>query len=136
MRRVPIILLIAAILLCSGGCADIDWKAHTKAAFAKLLEQVMSVAIDQYGDKKVDAVAWTINYVEGIGWARPVLKWVDYEGLIEHAYDRIWASWYRMLRAAEYDTDAFMARESKIFALMDKGIVCPNLQDELVEMME
>lgn len=134
MRKVTIILIIAALLLCTGGCADIDWKAHTKAAFATLLEQVMKVAIDQYGDQKMEAVAWTIKYVEGIGWAQPVLKWVDYEGLIEHAYNRIWRSWYRMLRVAEYDTDAYIARESKVFALMD--VPCAGLQDELVAMME
>ena len=134
MRRITIILFIAALLLCTGGCADIDWKAHTKAAFATLLEQVKKVAIDQYGDQKMEAVAWTIAYVEGIGWAKPVLKWIDYEGLIEYAYDRIWAEWYDMLRTANYDTDAMIARESQIFALMDTP--CPGLQDELVAMME
>ena len=134
MRKVTIILIIAALLLCTGGCAEIDWQKHTKAAFATLLEQVMKVAIDQYGDQKMSAVAWTIAYVEDIEWAQPVLKWVDYEELVEHSYDRIWRSWYRMLRAGGYDTDAMIARESQVFALMD--VPCAGLHDELVAMME
>ena len=134
MRRITIILIIAALLLCTGGCADIDWKAHTKAAFATLLEQVMKVAIDQYGDQKMTAVAWTIEYVEGIGWAEPVLKWIKYEELVEYAYDRLWTEWYDMLRTANYDVDAMIAQESQIFALTN--VECPGLHDELVALME
>ncbi len=136
MRKVTIILFIAALLLCTGGCADIDWKAKTKAAFAALLELTMKVVVDQFGDDKLGAVTAVVRWVEGpnCAWAWPVIKWIDYEGLVEHTYDRVHRSWYRMLRAAHYDTDAYIARESKVFALMD--IPCPGLQDELVAMME
>lgn len=138
MRRITIILIIATLLLCTGGCADIDWKAHAKRFFADLLETTMSMAIEEYGGSRMEAVAWTIKYVEQpkYDWARPVMKWIDYEELIEHAYDRLWAEWYGLLREAKYDTDAFMARESKVFALMNEGVVCEGLQDELFDMME
>lgn len=133
MRRLPIILLICALLL-SGGCVEIDYQKLLKQSFATLVEQGMKVAIDQYGDQKTAATAWTIKYVEGFEWAEPVLKWIDYETLIEHAYDKLWANWYGMLRRAEYDTDAFVAHENKLWYIMD--VDCPGLHEELVNMME
>lgn len=138
MRRITIILFIAALLMCTGGCADIDWKGQAKRFFADLLETAMINAIAEYGGSKMECVAWTIKYVEQekYDWARPVMKWIKYEELIEHAYDRLWAEWYGLLREAEYDTDAMIARKPKVFALMSKGVVCEGLQDELVAMME
>jgi len=64
------------------------------------------------------------------------MRWVDYEGLIEHAFDRLWKEWYGLLREADYDTDAFIDGDSKVFAMMNKGVVCEGLQDELFAMME
>ena len=138
MKRIPIIFLIIATLMLSGGCADIDWKLTSKQFFANLLETTMQIAITEYGGQKMEAIQWTINYVEQdkFDWARPVMKWIDYQGLIEHAYDRLWANWYGLLREAKYDTDAFMNHDSKIFALMDKGVTWDGLQDELIDMME
>jgi hypothetical protein len=133
MRRLPIILLIVAILF-SGGCVDIDYQKMLKQSFAALVEQGMKVAIDQYGGEQMAAVAWTIKYVEGYEWAQPVLKWIDYKALIEHAYDRLWANWYGMLRDSGYDTDAFIAKENKLWYIID--IDCEGLNDELVAMME
>jgi len=142
MRRITIIVIIAALLLCTGGCADIDWKAQSKRFFADLIETTMTVAIAEYGGSKMECIDWVIEYVEQdkYDWARPVMKWIDYEGLIEHAFDRLWGvagdGWYTRLREAEYDTDAFIAGDNKVFALMDKGVTCPGLQDELFDMME
>ena len=133
MRRIPIILLICALLF-SGGCVDIDYQKLLKQSFAALIEQGMKVAIDQYGSEKMAATAWTAKYVERYDWAQPVLKWIDYEALIEHAYDKLWANWYRMLRDSGYDTDAFIAHENKLWYIID--VDCEGLNDELVDMME
>jgi len=137
MKRITIVVLFVAVLL-SGGCVDIDWKDQAERFFANLIETTMTVAISEYGDAKMAAVAWTIKYLEQpkFDWARPVLKWVDYEELIEHAYDRLWKEWFGMLRKADYNTDAFIRHESKVFAIMDEGVVCEGLQDELLDMME
>jgi hypothetical protein len=132
MRRLPIILLICALLL-TGGCVEIDWQKTAKQAFAVLVEQGMKVAIDQYGDQKMSAVAWTINYVEKFDWAQPILKWINYEALIEHAYDKVWAQWYGSLREAGYKADDFTARRPKLWYIMDRET--PGLNDELVGMM-
>ena len=137
MRKLLLIPIIIALLL-SGGCTEIDWEYHAKKFFANLLETTMQIAIAEYGGQKMEAVQWTINYVEQekFDWARPVMKWIDYKGLIEHAYDKLWQNWYGLLRDSGYDTDAFMNDESKVFTLMSAGATCPGLQDELVEMME
>jgi len=137
MKRITIVVLFVAVLL-SGGCVDIDWKDQAERFFANLIETTMTVAISEYGDAKMAAVAWTIKYLEQpkFDWAKPVLKWVDYEELIEHAYDRLWKEWFGMLRKADYNTDAFIRHESKVFAIMDEGVVCEGLQDELLDMME
>ena len=134
MRRFTITILIIVALLLSGGCAEIDYQKMLKQSFAVLVEQGMKVAVDKYGGEQMAAVAWTIKYVEGFDWAKPVLKWVKYEEMIEHAYDRLWANWYGMLRDSGYDTDAFIAKENKLWYIMD--IDCPGLQGELVDMME
>ena len=138
MRRITIIVIIAALLLGLGGCADIDWKAQSKKFFADLIETSMTIAIAEYGGSKMECIDWVIEYIEQdkYDWARPVMKWIDYEGLVEYAFDRLWKEWYGLLREAEYDTDAFIDGESKVFALMSGGVVCPGLQDELFDMME
>ena len=138
MRRITIIVIIAALLLGLGGCGDIDWKAQSKKFFADLIETSMTIAIAEYGGSKMECIDWVIEYIEQdkYDWARPVMKWIDYEGLVEYAFDRLWEEWYGLLREAEYDTDAFIAGDNKVFALMSGGVVCPGLQDELFDMME
>lgn len=136
MRRITVIVIIAALLLCSGGCADIDWKAKAKEAFATLIEHAMIIAIAEYGDSKMEAVQWTINYVESIEWTQDVLKWVPYKGLIEFAYDELWRVWYSSLRDAGYDTDGFIKGDSQIFVLMDTSTTVPDLHDALIALME
>lgn len=135
MKRILVIPIVLFLLL-SGGCGDIDWKAEAKKAFAALIEATMTVAVAEFGDQKMEAVAWTIEYVEDIAWAQSVLKWVPYAAMIEYAYDEIWKAWHGMLRDAEYDTDAFESGDAKVFALMNHGDGCAGLQDALVAMME
>ena len=136
--KVATLVMILFLLTSTGGCVDIDWQLKAKQAFAVLVESTMNMAVAEYGDQKMSATAWTIKYLDQpkFDWAKPVLKWIDYEGLIEYAYDRVWANWYTGLRKAGFDTDAFTNNDSKLFALMDEGIDCPGLQDELVIMMK
>lgn len=135
MKRLLIIPIVLFLLL-SSGCEGIDWKVEAKKAFATLIEHTMTIAVAEFGDKKMEAIDWTVEYIEGVGWASNVIKWIPYESIIEYAYDEIWDAWDGMLRDADYDTDAFENYDSKVFMLMDAGMTVPGLQDALFDMME
>ena len=141
--RYPLIVLLVAFMLLSGGCADIDWKAHAKDLFVYVVSEVVTIAVDKFGhdsDKRTEAIEWAIEEIETLierdhfEWIGDFVKYIDLRELVTFAYDSIFDKFYEMLRDAGFDTDAIDSGENKMHYIHRMND--PGLHAEMVLMLE
>lgn len=132
-QKVLILLTVMFMITAVSGCTDIDWKESAKKVAIEWVKGQVIVAIDKYGDKKSEAVAWVVDSIEGADALDSVTKWIPLEALAESAWDYVWAEIYEKARENGMDVDA---EDGEQFAWYVTGADFPGVDGELMALLE